>query len=64
MLFISDSSCKRVLSVSSEFNFPPVLPEFFWNFTETFEFSSVYERCVAIFCWINLPVFMSKPSSN
>ena len=60
---MSDTSCKRVLSLSCSFNFPLILPVFFSNFTETYEFWSVYERDVAIGCIINFPVFMSKPSS-
>ena len=29
LLFMSDSSCKRVLSLSGDFHFPPILPLFF-----------------------------------
>ena len=40
---MSDSSCKRVLSLSCGFNFPPILPVFFRNCTGTYEFLSVVE---------------------
>ena len=40
---MSDSSCKRVVSLSCGFNFPPMFPVFFRNFTGIYEFSSVVE---------------------
>ena len=43
LLFISDSSCKHVLSLSCGFIFPPVFPVFFRSCTGMYEFSSLVE---------------------
>ena len=66
MLFLSDSSFRRVLSLSCGFTFPPMFPEFFRSltamydvFTRRFCFRVNLETCQFIFYIMNVSNFIS-----